>query len=336
MLHNDEAIEWLKGKRIIFALLANQEPDVLAAQLNNIHHYNPNAGVILYNGGTDPTFGESLGVCLFPRSHPIAYGNLAPYLWEVMQWLEELQVEYDYLVNLDHDILFLKPGFEAFLDVTMREADCMGWGLTSSVIHPDSAPIRSMLERWPRWQSLFGTKMFYRYFNPGQVYKREIVTRMLHHDEPGMVSSMLTDNPPFALEETFFVSMVHACGGRIREYPDGHMYNYSVRWGQEITAEEAEQAREHPSYYWVHPVKGQHLQELNHRLQHPEEVAREAELARLAAATVVPEVRAGKRIRRRKRVRGRRAVKRSGRRRLGAISRRRRRKLGAKRRLRRR
>jgi hypothetical protein len=264
------------AKRIIFALLAYQEEHVLAAQLDNIRHYNPNAEIVLYNGGTNPEFATSLNVCKYPNSHPIVYGNLTPYLWEVMRWLEDTQTEYDYLINLDHDVLFVKHGFEAFLDETMTDADCMGWGLNTAADNPNSLPIQYMTEKWPLWQPLFRTDTYFRYFNPGQVYKHEIVRRMLSHVNPDTATQMIQSDPPFTLEETFFVTLAMACGGRVREYPDGHMYNNSVRWGSDITIPEAEQTRQHPSFYWIHPIKGQALVDMKGWLQPTKQPAKRA------------------------------------------------------------
>ncbi|MBD0381589.1 hypothetical protein [Paenibacillus sedimenti] len=266
-LELNASCEDLARKRFIITLLAHQDEEVLAAQLDNIRFYNPDAGIVLYNGGPDQDFAKHLNVCKFPYSHPLKYGNLAPFLWEVMKWLEDLHIEYKYLMNLDHDMLFVKHGFETFLDERMAQSDCMGWRLQNSHEHPDSLPIRGMSREWHKWQPVFKTDHFLSYFNPGQVYTHDIVRRMLSYVDHATVDQMLVNSKTFALEEVFFVTLALACGGRIREYPEGSEYNDMVHWGANITFANVLQSRQNPYYYWIHPIKGEELITLSQQLR---------------------------------------------------------------------
>jgi hypothetical protein len=263
------SIKSLNGKKIIFAVLAHNNVHVLSQQLNNIRRFNPNAGIVLYNGGTNKNFGKSLNIPICPYSRPLKWGSLAPFLWGVMKWLEKNKINYKYLVNLDNDVLFLKHGYERFLDKTMHNYDCMGWYMTKSgnpKHNSSNFVIKSMWRKWNVWGPFFRTGYIMRCFNPGQVYRRSIVKRMLAKVNHAKVRSLFKRAPVFALEETFFATLAKKCGGRCRAYPRSKKIKipkFAVRGNSLITLQETKLALRQPNYYWIHPVKGSRLIRFN-------------------------------------------------------------------------
>lgn len=251
---------------MIFALLAHEDEHTLAAQLDNIRHFNPGARIVLYNGGTDPDFAKRFNLPICPYSRPLQHGNLTFYMWDVMRWLEETHIDYEYLINLDHDVLFVKHGFQAFLDETMRKHDCMGWDMVTS--RSDKASelscVQTMRGEWHRWKPVFQTDHFIRFLNPAQVYRHQLVKRMLAFVDREKVERMFSKTGVFALEEIFFVTLALACGGKIREYPRDETWHRVARFGWPgISQQEADHARHHPYYFWVHPVKGNALVQMH-------------------------------------------------------------------------
>ncbi|MDU0203595.1 MULTISPECIES: hypothetical protein [Paenibacillus] len=268
--HINELIQ----KKLVIIVIAHENEQVLAAQVENIHFFNPEAGIILYNGGPNPDFGKNVNIWSFPHSHPLKAGIIAPGMWEIMKWLEEIGAGYEYLMSLDHDVLFVKHGFQPFLDEVMAESDSMGWRLENNRDHDFSLPVQNMMNEWHLWQPVFRTDGFLTYFNPGQVYRHDIVRRMLAHVDHAAVDHLFGITEAAALEEVFFVTLAMACGGRVREYPEGAKYNDMVRWGENITYESVQQHRDHPYYYWIHPIKGDKLLEMNQLLlPKPEPIA---------------------------------------------------------------
>jgi hypothetical protein len=293
-------IHELTQKRLVIIVIAHENEQVLAAQVENIHFFNPEAGILLYNGGHNPDFGKNVNIWSFPHSHPLRPGIIAPAMWEIMRWLEEIGAGYEYLMSLDHDVLFVKHGFQPFLDEVMAESDSMGWRLENNRDHAFSLPVRNMMNEWHLWQPVFRTDGFLTYFNPGQVYRHDIVKRMLAHVDHATVDHLLSLSEAAALEEVFFVTLAMACGGRVREYPEGTKYNDMVRWGENITFESVQQHRDHPYFYWIHPIKGDKLLEMNQQLlPRPEPIASVLPAPRPAA------------LRRRKRIRRKKLLKRA-------------------------
>ena len=114
------------GKQICFALLVHNNKNVVIDLLNNIKFYCPNSTVVLYNGGDNPDLCKDLGNPVCPTSRKLQYGITAVYLLETMKWLEDINHDYDYLINLDSDALFVREGYERFIAEQMEDKDYMG------------------------------------------------------------------------------------------------------------------------------------------------------------------------------------------------------------------
>lgn len=255
---------------ICFAILAHENEEVLSEQIRNIRYFNPNSKIVLFNGGVNNQFGINQNIPICPYSRPLRWENITPFLFSVMRWLEETKVEYDFLVNLDHDILFIKPGFEQFLIESMDYYDCMGTYIQSHYSPNDNPtwyPGVTMWREWEIWKEFFKTSCFYNYFNPGQVYKHSIIRKMISEIDIDKLENMWLNTNVRSLEEMFYITLAISKGARYREYPwtfeEGT--NYVVFRGY-IDLNKIKEALTKPNYYWVHPMKGNHLIETNKAL----------------------------------------------------------------------
>lgn len=255
---------------ICFALLAHENEEVLSEQIKNIRYFNPNSKIVLYNGGKDKQFGTSQGIPICPYSQPLRWENITPFLFNVMRWLEEIKEEYDFLVNLDHDMLFIKHGFEQFLIETMSYHDCMG---TYIQVHYSSNDNRSwwpgvtMWREWHNWKNFFQTSYFYSYFNPGQVYRHSIVKCMISGININKLESSWSNTNVRSLEEMLYITLAISRGARYREYPWSYDEGKSFVIDRGlISIDKIKEAMAKPNFYWVHPVKGDLLIETNKAL----------------------------------------------------------------------
>lgn len=264
--HENPDMGIIRSRKIYFAILAHINEEALAAQVENIRRYNPEAGIIVYNGGTDPDFAKKQNVLLYPGAHPIRYGNLTPYFWEIMKWLEDQHVEYEYLINLDHDVLFIKDGFMDYLENTMDNYDVMGWHMVTTYSPADTelSCCHDMWKEWDHWGPFFNTGYFIRYLNSTQVYRHGIIRRMLEASKGRGVENKIAGSNVFALEEMFFVTFALSLGARIREYPREDNWRSVSRFGHnQITKDEVRLIRSLSYYHWIHPVKEDWLIEMN-------------------------------------------------------------------------
>lgn len=245
--------------KIVFAILAHEDEALLASQIRNLRHFNDDAEIVLYNGGPNPKFGRGAGVPICPYSKPLKYEFLTEFRIDVARWLEEAGTKYEYLVNLDHDMLFVKRGFGSFLDEWMAGFDAMGYEPTISH-HPmeygiySSKAVPAMWGEWKRWQPVFGLNLFVWMLNAGQVYRRGLVRSILSRIDRKTLYPTLRATKVTAAEEMVFPTLARACGANLRSYPPDELGVVSM---EPLPWWKVELARVHPHAYWIHPAKGE-------------------------------------------------------------------------------
>src|SRR5690348_1069416 len=97
--------------RLCLAILAHNNRPCLDDFLLNIRAFVPSAEVVLFNGGRDHSLFDGLDLEICPYSHPLEYGRgggTAPFHFQIMRWLHEEQRDYEFLITLDSDMLFIK------------------------------------------------------------------------------------------------------------------------------------------------------------------------------------------------------------------------------------
>ena len=210
---------------ILFAVLAHRDRACLEDLIFNLQAYCPACQVVVYNGGTDEALTTGLeryGVLVFPNSHPIVYGR-STYLLEVMQWAYSHGLSFDYLINIDSDMLLIKPGLEDYLNRKMQAAEYWGVGLTI-------APIGTV--KWSNekffvrefddlWEPLLNSKTIGRVFNPGQVFKRSAVDKLIRFVDARKeaLSNLLKRTQAFALDEVLYASLAYHSGCLCAPWP---------------------------------------------------------------------------------------------------------------------
>lgn len=235
--------------------MAHENEEVLINQIKNIKYYNPGCKVILYNGGVDSTFGLKSNIPICPKSRPLKKEKLGRFFLDIMIWLEETKEDYDYLVNLDSDVMFIKRGYEEYLKQHMQGYDCMGinMGIQRS---PDDAPHwipgMNMWSEWEIWQPFFETDYFCGSLNSMQVYRKRIVESMLENLDIDKLETLFQITEVYALEEILYATLAVRCGGKHRSYP--YECAEYVRW-EPLSIEQLESARKEKDVYFVHPIE---------------------------------------------------------------------------------
>ena len=240
---------------ICFAILAHENEEVLINQINNIKHYNPGCKVVLYNGGVDSTFGLKSNIPICPKSRPLKKGKLGRFFLDIMTWLEETNEDYDYLVNLDSDVMFIKRGYEDYLNEHMQGYDCMGINMGiqhSPTDAPHWLPGMNMWGEWAIWQPFFGTDYFCGSLNSMQVYRKGIVAKMLTNLDIVKLETLLPKTEVYALEEILYSTLAVRCGGKHRPYP--HECAKYVEWVP-LSIGQLETAQKEKNVYFVHPIE---------------------------------------------------------------------------------
>ncbi|SEC69800.1 hypothetical protein [Paenibacillus sp. GP183] len=147
---------------ICFALLAHEDEGAIRQQIKNIRKYNPkDAFIVFYNGGQDSDFGKKVcqeeNVLYCPFSKPLTQRTSGRFFYDIMRWLEERKINYEYLVYLEYDIMFVNEGFREMLQTRMTGYDCLlKW--VKKETDPKKAtwePAKLMWDEWNDWRPFF-------------------------------------------------------------------------------------------------------------------------------------------------------------------------------------
>jgi glycosyltransferase involved in cell wall biosynthesis len=241
---------------ICFALFAEDEETVLASHVENIRRFNPGCKIVLYNGGKDPNFGKQIPLPVCPYSRPLP-GQKGRFLLDIMRWLEQTTLDYDYLVPVTSDVLFVRTGYKAYVDELMDGYDCMGVNLCIQPVadvNPYWQPGQSMWREWERWQPFFQGESFYGTLCAMQVYRRSVVQALVRGLDVRQLEQLLTTTEVVALEEILPITLAVSRGARPRSYPVES--TEFVRLGAPLELEDVLLALRQPQVYFVHPVAG--------------------------------------------------------------------------------
>lgn len=206
-----------KKSNICFAILVHENRNLIKQLIENVQYFCPNSKIVLYNGGNDPTLCEGLGVPVCPTSRKLKYGWTTIYFLETMEWLEELGIQYEYFINIDSDALFIRKGYEEFIQTEMVDTDYMAVNLR---IAEEDWPIGKELKKdIDRWKELFIVNPFYGIFNVGQVFSRSFVKALLEPELKQRLKNALLETRSFGTDEILFVNMAKELGFRTKKYP---------------------------------------------------------------------------------------------------------------------
>jgi hypothetical protein len=240
-----------RATKICFTLLIHNKLNVVLDLLDNIRCYCPNSSVVLYNGGDDSKLCKNLGYPVCPTSRKLNYGVTAIYLLETMKWLEDIEYDFDYLINLDSDALFVREGYEEFIAEQMKGKDYMGVG--TKLTHEDSFIGNQVREEYDLWKPLFGKEPFYESFNVGQVFSRHLVRSFLKSKRYDDLKSNLKKTRAFGIDEVAYVTMTQRFGVKLNAYPKST--GNSIRYRPYFPLDETlGQLHRNKECYLLHPV----------------------------------------------------------------------------------
>lgn len=219
-LLEDISLEFIESPKniICFAILVHDNRELVKQLIDNIRYYCPNSIMMLYNGGEDPTLCDGLGVPVCPSSRKLERGWTTVYFLETMEWLEKQGIEYNYFINIDSDALFIRKGYEEFIQNEMKDTDYMAVKLR---IPEEDWYIGNELKKdIHRWEKLFNLHPFYGIFNVGQVISRPLVKALLELEKKEKLKAALSETVSFGSDEFFFVNLAKELGFKMKKYPN--------------------------------------------------------------------------------------------------------------------
>jgi hypothetical protein len=204
--------------KICFAILVHEKRELVKQLIDNVRYYCPNSTIVLYNGGEDPNLCDGLDVPVCPSSRKLDRGWTTIYFLEIMEWLDELRVDYQYFINMDSDAMFIHKGYEEFIHAEMKDTDYMAIKLR---IPGENWYIGNELKKdVERWKKFFKVDPLYGIFNVGQVISKPMIQSLLEQKRKERLKKALTETISFGTDEVLYVNIAKELGFRMKNYPN--------------------------------------------------------------------------------------------------------------------
>lgn len=236
---------------VCFAILAHNRPECLADLVQNLRAFAPGSPIVLYNGGHDATLADGLDIEVCELSAPVQWARQFDFLLGTMRWLHRERRPYDYLVGLDSDMLLVQHGFDRLLDRVMSRSAYLGTGFHEVLRTNEWPPGRRFHYRWRTvWQPLTGAYRPYGCFNPGQVFRRDLVERVLAHPRLDELAAAVRRSSLPVLEELVWPTLAAALDPSAASSPGSR----GIRNLRAHAPSDVDRYRREGDVHLVHPV----------------------------------------------------------------------------------
>ncbi|TJY44257.1 hypothetical protein E5161_02395 [Cohnella pontilimi] len=244
---------------ICFVILASEDKEeTLLNQIENLRAFHPECKIVLYNGSSNKHFGRSAEVHVCPDSRPLQRGKQARFYMDIMRWLEQIDLDYEYLVNLDSETLFIRSGYEKYLQFIMRGYDYMGIA-TETISSPEQYPQwvagQMMWKEWGLWKPVLQADSFCVSYHTNQVFKKSLVRSIVRKWDWNALERLMESTEVPSLEKILWPTIASLSGARLRPYL-WESVERTFKVGEHLDLEEVRMAVLRPHVYFVHPVHG--------------------------------------------------------------------------------
>lgn len=238
---------------LLFVILVHADRASLEELVDNVRTFSPGARMLLYNSGHDAGLCRNLGVPEFPSPRVLEYARIAPFFLDLFEWLIRSGDPCDALVNLETDMLFVRPGYEAFVERQLQRADYLAPNLTERrSLTTRWRPMRSLRPEFPRWFEFLGRRYWHGTFSPAQVFSRRYLEALIAHPKYAALRRLVAENRSYTLQEVLFPTLTDFLGLRLLGYPESHRTSNRYRPYQAVSG--IHRALATADAYFVHPV----------------------------------------------------------------------------------
>jgi hypothetical protein len=245
---------------LCFVILDHRHDRYFAELVDCLRLFCPEADVVWYDSGASPAAAGSvrckMAVPRLPCSRPLRYAKVAPFFLDMFEWAARRG--YDYVVNVETDMAFIRPGFGDFLSRVMQGVDYLAPGFRRAT--PTSSrwrPYRSLRKELPELLSILGIDHTNRGFSPGQVFSARYIATLLSDPIVTRVRAFVERNQgqggPFSLQEVLLPTLADVLGLTPRDYPT-HLATFN-RYRPYHGKDAVGRALAVPDAYFLHPIR---------------------------------------------------------------------------------
>ena len=216
----------------------------------NIRRCCPGSEIRLLNGaGSDAWLAGGVSVPVSARSRKFKWGDLTAQHYLHMLDIIEADYEFDYLVVLDSDMLMIRPGFGEFLAAYFNSFAYLGARILPISYSPSEEPAHSVTVNWAQWARALGSPIAYEVFNPGQIFRRDLVEHIVKDPLVPELIELSTTTGIMHGDEFLWPTYAISRGFTATDNPGSHAMQWYRFDPAQITLLAAD-----PSVYLVHKV----------------------------------------------------------------------------------
>jgi len=242
---------------ICIVVLDHRNDSYLQDLVDGIRTFCPDADLAWYNSGTEPIAPGTPAATLpvLPNSRPLRYAKVTPFYFDLFEWAAGQ--DYDYVVNAETDMAFIRPGYERFVVDHMRGADYLSPGFERAI--PADIPwraYRTLVPELPELLAILGVARLNRGFSPGQVFSARYIHALIgspwYADLRAFVDRNQEPGRSRTLQEILLPTLPDVLGLTIRENPP-HL-GFFNRFRPYHREETVRRALATEDVHFVHPV----------------------------------------------------------------------------------
>ncbi|MGH3943113.1 MAG: hypothetical protein ACRDTG_31725 [Pseudonocardiaceae bacterium] len=245
--------------RICVVTADHRHDEHLTDLVGSLRAFVPAADIAIYNSGeteslrAHPVHGS---VPVLPVGRPLNYAKVTPFFLDMFEWAGGQG--YDYIVNAETDMVWIKPGFESFLADIMQGYDYMAPGFKRDTPRTSRwRPYRSLRPELPELLALLGLTSTNQCFSPAQVFSTRYINTVVNSPlYPQLREFVIRNQAPdksFTLQEVLLPTLVDVFSLSGRDYL-AHLKSVN-RYRPYHAAGSVRRALDIPDAYFVHPIR---------------------------------------------------------------------------------
>jgi hypothetical protein len=243
--------------RICIVVLDHRNDSYLQDLVDGVRTFCPDADLAWYNSGGEPPAPGTPAATLpvLPNCRPLRYAKVTPFYFDLFEWAAGQ--DYDYVVNAETDMAFIRPGYERFVVDHMRGADYLSPGFERAI--PADIPwraYRTLVPELPELLAILGVARLNRGFSPGQVFSARYIHALIgspwYADLRAFVDRNQEPGRSRTLQEILLPTLPDVLGLTIRENPP-HL-GFFNRFRPYHREETVRRALATEDVHFVHPV----------------------------------------------------------------------------------
>jgi hypothetical protein len=245
--------------RICVVIADHRHDESLTDLVRSIRAFAPAVEIALYNTGEAHSLQQhpaAREAAVLPSSRPLEYAKVTPFFLDMFEWAAGER--YDFIVNAETDMAWIKPGFDEFIFAAMKGFAYMAPNFARGTPRTSRwRPYHSLRPELPELLDILGVSATNQCFSPGQIFSSRyidsVTSSRIYPELRSFVARNQGPGRSFSLQEVLLPTLADVFSLAATDYP-GHLKSVN-RYRPYHAAPSVERAATTPGAYFVHPIR---------------------------------------------------------------------------------